>query len=73
MDVQKEFHCFTLCISLLGIFWRCGRERSGITDFFLNFYLLILAERRTEEGGEGKHQLVVPLIYAFIDCFLFVS
>lgn len=25
-----------------------------------------------KEGEEGKYQLAVPLIYAFIDCFLYM-
>ena len=49
----------------------------ALTDYatgaptFLNFNLLMFRERGKGRESE-RHQLVVPLIYAFIGCFLYV-
>ena len=54
--------------SLFFLFFKT-RVLHFIKVMFLNFYLFIL-----EKGMErGKHQFVVPLIYAFIGWFLHVS
>ena len=40
--------------------------------FFLKFYLLILERGGKGDGETERHRFVVPLIYIFFCCFLFV-
>ena len=42
-------------------------------SFFSNFYVLIFRERGREEWETEKHGFVVPLIYASIVCFMYMS
>ena len=62
--VQFNVSCQTICNSFLSCILDGYNSSSGIF-FFLNFYLLF------SERERGRHQFVIPLIYAFFGWFFF--
>ena len=68
---QTGHHASFKSTYFLKIMYLVGLDRNTVFIFyFLNLYLLIF--RETEEGEGRENLFVVPLIDAFIDCFLCV-